>query len=358
MSSKLWFGAVIACFLPFSGAHSSKTDDFSTAYKAYNQALETDDKSAITQHAKTAFELGCKKFGDSSTNCASLMVNYANSLPKELENAEETNELLEDARNIFLKLYGENSVEVAETYLSAAELYGLFPRRVGAYAGEAIDIGNAIEAQDPVTAAQIYLEAGKTLLKMGSKQSRVLIRAYELFKDHLEPDDDRFLEARSTLGAYYRAAENYSESIALFEENIAQLDRLGDSTNPYDVYSRAQLVELYERLGKSDEATRHCLAIGAMKPWDPNQEAEPLYKVNPDFPISKIRNVGMATVHLSFDISETGFVENIEVIESTKGFSRYAKKALKQWRYAPKFENGEPVVARSTVSFSVERVKP
>lgn len=54
---------------------------------------------------------------------------------------------------------------------------------------------------------------------------------------------------------------------------------------------------------------------------------------------------------MEFDITQSGFVENIKVLKSEGGsaFEREAVKAMEKWRYAPKFENGQAVVASAKV---------
>ncbi len=62
-------------------------------------------------------------------------------------------------------------------------------------------------------------------------------------------------------------------------------------------------------------------------------------------------------MQLSLTIDKNGFVTNPEVIKSKggKSFEIETLKALKKWRYAPKFIDGKPVEAETTVQidFSV-----
>ena len=54
-------------------------------------------------------------------------------------------------------------------------------------------------------------------------------------------------------------------------------------------------------------------------------------------------------VVIEFSIDEQGFVTSPDVLEYTgsKKFIRATLDALDQWRYAPKFTDGEPVVAQN-----------
>ena len=67
------------------------------------------------------------------------------------------------------------------------------------------------------------------------------------------------------------------------------IDSLGEDTQvtpPLKLVTHARLVTLFEKSGDSEAATKHCRAIGEMKPWDPDQKPEPIYRVNPKYPVN------------------------------------------------------------------------
>ena len=104
---------------------------------------------------------------------------------------------------------------------------------------------------------------------------------------------------------------------------------------------------IFETKGKSEEATEHCLAIGRMKPWRDDIEPAPLYRVNPKYPVNYARKSKEGSAIVAFDISPFGFVENARILESDgELFEKESLAAIKQWRYAPKFVEGEAVVAK------------
>ena len=111
------------------------------------------------------------------------------------------------------------------------------------------------------------------------------------------------------------------------------------------------LVRLYQQQNSPDKATEHCQAIGRMTPWQDNQEQTPIFRAAPQYPQSVAKRGQSGWVQLEFTIDESGFVKDPKVLqwEGSKAFEAPSIKALKQWRYAPKFENGEPVAAISRV---------
>ncbi len=73
--------------------------------------------------------------------------------------------------------------------------------------------------------------------------------------------------------------------------------------------------------------------------------AEPIERVNPEFP-EEARLKGIeGWVLVRFDIAEDGRVENVEVVDASPRnmFERDARKAVKKWKYAPRMSNGQPV---------------
>ncbi|GLP94778.1 TonB family protein [Paraferrimonas sedimenticola] len=338
-------------------AEPAQSNDFSKAYQAYQAAVEAQNNELIPLHAKQSVDLGCNKFGEKSENCAALWSNYGYALGHDDDKAYEAANAFNSARLIFKELYGPDSIEVADTLIGAGQLTGLPNKKRIRYLQDAISIADIHDSTSPLYAANIYLEAGKELLRANSPKSKVLEKAYRILSQELANNDRRLFEARTTLANYYRADRKLEKSIELLELNIQQLEAVGAKDHPYDVHSRAQLVDLYERVGESDKATPHCVAIGAMTPWDPNQEASPLFRVPPKYPVNLARRQQGGQVVLDFEIDEMGFVDNVKIVRSTnKSLSRETTKALKNWRYAPKFEDGKPVRAESkvTIDFSID----
>jgi periplasmic protein TonB len=80
---------------------------------------------------------------------------------------------------------------------------------------------------------------------------------------------------------------------------------------------------------------------------------------NPTFPTRALEAGISGEVTLSFTVSPTGKVENIDVTGESPGgygFARAAREAIRNWTFAPQTIDGVPVAypARYTISFKLE----
>ncbi len=74
--------------------------------------------------------------------------------------------------------------------------------------------------------------------------------------------------------------------------------------------------------------------------------AMPLYRVEPRYPSKALRLGKQGYVLLSFDITETGRVSNIQVLDAKPKhlFEQEARRALKRWKYKPMLVDGKAVM--------------
>lgn len=74
----------------------------------------------------------------------------------------------------------------------------------------------------------------------------------------------------------------------------------------------------------------------------------PLVRIEPQYPRKAAMTGKQGWVRLTFDVNETGAVENVDVVESEppRLFDQEAKRALLKWKYQPKLVDGKPVAMR------------
>jgi len=339
------FTIPFSCYAKSESAQETLKNEFKQAYQAYQTALEGRNWSEQRALADKSYQLGCRLYGENSLNCAALRVNYAKTLSR---GDDKITPLFEKTIALYKKEHGENSVAVADLYVQLAEkqINGEY-----AYARslkKALEIAEQLEDKSPLVAAGIKLEAGKVYLSRGNRKSSILIKAYDAFSELLDKNDNRLVMSRTWLAKYYRAKQKASKSAALLEQNIEVFESLLDFSHPLELVNRASLVDIYETKRQSEKATKHCIAIGEMRPWNDNQEQLPLFRMPPKYPINAARKGKEGWVRMSFAINEYGFVKEPKVIESTSSlFEKASLKALEQWRFAPKFENGVAVRAEN-----------
>ncbi|MEZ9565142.1 energy transducer TonB [Vibrio artabrorum] len=89
------------------------------------------------------------------------------------------------------------------------------------------------------------------------------------------------------------------------------------------------------------------LAINAptFSDFGSNQQAMPLYRVEPRYPAKALKRGAEGYVMMSFTIDETGRPVDIQVTDANprRMFEREAVRALKKWKYQPKVVDGKAI---------------
>ncbi|NQZ51727.1 MAG: energy transducer TonB [Moritella sp.] len=91
-----------------------------------------------------------------------------------------------------------------------------------------------------------------------------------------------------------------------------------------------------------------------------NQQAMPLYRVEPRYPSSALKQGAQGWVKLSFTIDTLGRPVDIKVLAAKprRLFEKAAVKALRKWKYQPKLTEGKATMQVNqtvTLEFKLER---
>ena len=80
-----------------------------------------------------------------------------------------------------------------------------------------------------------------------------------------------------------------------------------------------------------------------------NQDFKLVKRVNPTYPSQALRARTEGWVELSFTVGVDGSVDGVEVVNANprRLFDREAMRALSQWKFTPRVENGKPVPAKA-----------
>ncbi|QPG04729.1 energy transducer TonB [Salinimonas marina] len=199
--------------------------------------------------------------------------------------------------------------------------------------------------------AHFYAEAAQALVRapMLATSTHNVINFYKeadkVVSSQWDENDARTLQTRFFLGKAYELANKKQDAVQAYESIVAGFDNETEFTHPLKLITHARLVALFEKDGDSEAATKHCRAIGEMKPWDPSQQPEPIYRVNPQYPMTAVRREKEGSAYLSFIVNSQGMVEDVKVekVDGYPGFGKNALLAVEQWRYAPQFADGQPV---------------
>lgn len=337
--------ALMACFPP-----SVSASELGKQFKEYQEALESGEKGQILETAETVYKTAAK-LPEDNKNFAAAALNYGKALVavKEWDKAET---YLKKSLSSHREIYGEEGAETIDPLIELARArsgnVGHSSRwRYRRYLSEALDIAESSEGEDSVLYAIVNLEAGKIALDSARDRQarRYLQRAHTAFSGPFEKNSFNHFLSAFYLGKYYLVRNRHGDAEPLFREALDLAEVEGSKASSLELITRAFLVEVYEEIEQPQKATAHCLAIGKARPFDMNREPEPIFNRNPEYPrmALQIGQEGYAVAR--FTISDTGFAEDIEIIETegSAGFGRAAKKYLQQARYAPRYVDGEPV---------------
>ena len=206
--------------------------------------------------------------------------------------------------------------------------------------------------QDPLVLGQFYQDAGEILIRSAETYRpavKYLQKANEIYAEHAPESAIDRLTNTMLLAHIDKGKKRYSSAIERYESVIKVFDDNLEFDHQFELTAHSNLISLYEKKGESDLATKHCLAIAKMVPWQDSQEQTPLYRVPPKYPVSAARSGMEGWVRFSYAISKSGFVKDVQLLEhkGSKVFIKESRKALEQWRFAPKFENGHAVDAEN-----------
>lgn len=355
---------IAVCFgIASSSAYAQTASTFSEAYNRYTQAVDAGNGEQAVKYANLALSLASDSVLSSTENYYALQYNLANALRLNEQFSE-----AEDAyQSLIIYASGNFGQLHLKTFLARLESYDLIrttarlPSTTSSFqrAEKALKaILNDLEdvPEEPLhDAAIIYYSALAPITRYGatplsfSRTETLTEKALVLANESWGPNDLRTVHLNFLMGKLRYAHKDYEQASG-YLESVAK--RVNDATlysHPWALKAHAMLVQSYSKMGEQDKATQHCQTIGRMTPWDENQEPDPIYRVNPVYPRTAAmgRREGYAVIEFSID--EQGFVTSPDVLEYTgsKKFIRATLDALDQWRYAPKFTDGEPVVAQN-----------
>ena len=325
----------VTCALMLGVAASAgEQREFNTAYEVYREAVAANRYGDALKHAARARKLGESLYRDDLRKTATLVFNHGAVLGK-LRRHDEAYATLNRARKLMRRAFGEEARELLDVEL--ARLDSAPPQSVRRVMDEALKLAGLHHAGDPGFIGGVKLKGALRL--WGKDTTSLLGEAAELYRS--EGDSQGYALAQFWIGKKRLAGREYRR---VSRPMNAAIEALPDG-HRLALMAHAHLVEAYEQLGESQNATAHCLAIGRAKPWAGNHDYQPLFIRAPSYPVAALRSDQEGFVDLEFTVDETGFVRNPKVVGSKGGsvFHRPAIEAAKRFRYAPRFVDGKAV---------------
>ena len=346
---------IISLLLITTAAADQAADkaEFKRLYAEFNELYaNSQELDPIIEVAEQVYSLAQNIYGKSSQNTANVLYNLASiydkkgfNLPNDAE--KKAVELYKEYFKILDKLKSPKDETYLDQYISfvIAENNALGNKSKKLYANRAIKIAQDINLP-PLKLADLeytiaIINVNKGLIKKAktffnqSKENYTKVNGV----DHIGVGKNLFWLAKIDV-SYNQdedATEKFLKSIEIFDEN-------GFKGNDFALISHANLVQIYEKKGQTDKATKHCIAASVERPVDVNRYFTPLYRAKPKYPRSAINTGKEGYVILEFIVDESGFTKDVKVIESSrKIFEEGSVAAAKKYRYAPTVRDGKLV---------------
>lgn len=150
------------------------------------------------------------------------------------------------------------------------------------------------------------------------------------------------------LGKLAMARRDWDSSTEHLLAALNTFDLPDEPANSIELSTHAFLVQAFSEQNEQALATRHCLAIGRMTPFTPDQDYLPIYKQQPEYPRSALRRRQSGWSIVEFDVDDQGFVRDPRIVQkSSATFDKASIAAASNFRYAPAFDEGKAVATRN-----------
>jgi len=336
---------------------------FKLAYRQYEDFFKQGYLEGSLPQAKLAYELGQQLRGKESKEAARLAYNYGDNLLR-LNLYNEAKTILVEALNGFEKIYGVESIELIPVLMDLGHANAninkdgikkkLYARAFELYAQE--------YGKESVEFAWFSVRNGMDMMYLGNDKAgeKSLKSGYETLRSKLGEDNEKTGFAAYNLGRYELSLNHYEAAKLYLLIALKSFEKPDEPSNSNELSTHAFLVRVYEELGESEQASRHSLAIGRMTPFESNQSFFPIYKKPPVYPKSALSRGKQGYVIVEYSVDEKGFVRDPRVvaIEGDKVFEQASLDAVKKFRYAPRFIDGQPVAVegvQNKVFFSISK---
>jgi len=200
--------------------------------------------------------------------------------------------------------------------------------------------------QDELKLAIINIEIGKGYYHSGDGYEALkhFVNGQKFFTPRAEEYPEQLADAEFWIAKVHLGRGQYKKAEFTMTKALNILEKT-NSNSQLALSGHAFMVQILENRGRREEATKHAQIIGALRPFDPDQEQIPLYRTAPTYPLNAA-NLGLeGWVMVEYTIDEQGFPKNPKAIdgENLKSFEKAAIAAVKKFRFAPRFEDGKPV---------------
>jgi TonB family protein len=274
----------------------------------------------------------------------------------------------EDTLDIYKEVYEKNAVEFIDVYLSLAdaERYTDYLSDWTKHNRDALGIAREVMGKESAAYAFLLLEVGHTeFVNQGSEGEGRIEEGYKILRD-MTPEPAQMGFAHFLKGKVAMSHKRYEDALPYLKASVQKINA-DPATIDYKLLLTALgfITVALEETGQSDLATESLTEIGLIKEKLGDDSVVPIFKIEPRFPnnvdtmttgtLLNVKKLNEGKVTIQFDVDEKGFTTNHSVFLSTgkQSYADAAMDAVKKYRFAPRFVNGQPVtVAGAQQSFS------
>jgi len=344
----------------FAATAATNEEKFKSAYQAYQQHFEANDKAQALRSAKTAYQAGAKLFGKSSVNTANLAINYA-TLLNDAGELKKAKKALKGKLDTLEQRFGSEAGELVPLLVELGRA-NINPKSMQAgldYFDRASSLAKAHE--NPLYPAQRNSDIASALMSGGNYMgSETFIkRAHAVYAVRLQPTDVRLGLTSYQMAMWAMGRQQHDSAVDFLGVSLTAFETDDGQMGDLERTVRYRLVETYEAMGLSDASTEHCVALGASQDWV--LPPAPVFGKQAQYPREAVEAKLSGDVVLAFTIDGNGFVRNAVVSQSSNAvFDKSALEMIRQYRFAPRFEEGKPIATdgiRFTESFDFAEAK-
>ncbi|MBL4603555.1 MAG: energy transducer TonB [Emcibacteraceae bacterium] len=355
---------IFLCLLAPLSAQADEASDvaaFNTVYGEYLDLVNTSkDLDAAIISAEKVYKLAPRIYSKKSFEYAVITYNLANLHDEkgsifENENEKRALKLYRDYFKIIDKLKIPQDLDYIDKYFAyTTTAHNIDSDNVSKrHEKKLIKIAKNLNLADETKAA-LNFKLGK--LKIRSQPSKNAAKyfnsAHKLYLSAHGPDHLKVADALFWLGIIQTSKENdenankyYLETLRIYELNLKDDTDLPISTHVF-------LVNLYETVGKTEEATKHVLAT-AVPDSDDTRYIRPLYQAPLVMPKDIPNEIESYKVVLNFTVDKAGHTKNIIVTETDDVlFNENSIASLKKFRFTPTIKNDQ-LIEKNDVSLTM-----
>lgn len=339
-------------------AQTPPGNDLAEAWREYTELYRQGNYSGSLEPARRVYELMEESQAEGDPQLAAATYNYGENLLR-VHDLKAARGVLRNAQDRYEAVYGEDGIELLPVLLSRARADASRPnsRPKRGHLRSARKLVAENFAKDTEEYADHLLQVGQVALLGGEDED--VREALTIYRAALGPRHLKTGQAAMTLGRYYVVKDNRRTATEYLQQALAIFDTSDPAARSSAIVAHGLMVLLLERADERDAATPHCLEMGRLAEGSEGLDFIPISRRAPSYPASALQRNLEGWVELIFTVDPDGYVIDPQVIDY-KGHSDFreaATAAVLKFRYAPRFENGEPVSVagvKTRINFSID----